>query len=170
MTDKQRKICEDLGWKVYEDEDGIELRKFSPLGEDFGFSVDADKFIEGVRKYWQDFDPDEHAMMWFNAKDKVRGVPQNLQDLLNDANAIDEMIAGLAVELDFSDQDYLPDLELKEAMEGNWKIVLVSSGVKQDFMSGFASEYEAEMFAEKHGWVWLDENQFEWRMEIEEED
>ena len=54
--------------------------------------------------------------------------------------------------------------------QGNWKIVLVSSGVKQDFMSGFASEQEAEEFAEKYGWVWLDENQFEWRMEIEEDD
>ena len=169
MTDKQRKICEGLGWEVYETEDDIELRKFSPLGEDFGFSVDADKFIEGVRKYWQDFEPDEHAAMWFNAKDRVPGVPRDLQALLNDANAIDEMIDDLAGELEFADEDYLPDLELKEAMEGNWKIVLVSSGVKQDFMSGFASEQEAEEFAEKHGWVWLDENQFEWRMEIEED-
>ena len=39
MTDKQRKICEDLGWEVYETEDDIELRKCSSLGEDFGFSV-----------------------------------------------------------------------------------------------------------------------------------
>lgn len=161
MTDKQRKICEYLGWEVYETEDDIELRKFSPLGEDFGFSVDADKFIEGVRKYWQDFEPDEHAAMWFNAKDRVPGVPRDLQALLNDAKAIDEMIDDLAEELEF--------LELRETMKPSWKIVLVSSGVKQDFMSGFASEQEAEEFAEKHDWVWLDENQFEWRMEIEEE-
>ena len=162
MTDKQRKICEYLGWEVYETEDDIELRKFSPLGEDFGFSVDADKFIEGVRKYWQDFEPDEHAAMWFNAKDRVPGVPRDLQALLNDAKAIDEMIDDLAEELEF--------LELRETMKPSWKIVLVSSGVKQDFMSGFASEQEAEEFAEKHDWVWLDENQFEWRMEIEEDD
>ena len=25
MTDKQRKICEDLGWEVYETEDDIEV-------------------------------------------------------------------------------------------------------------------------------------------------
>ena len=36
MTDKQRKICEDLGWEVYETEDDIELRQYSSLGEDFG--------------------------------------------------------------------------------------------------------------------------------------
>lgn len=53
--------------------------------------------------------------------------------------------------------------------QGNWKIVLVSSGVKHDFMSGFATEQEAEEFAEKYDWVWLDENQFEWRMEVEED-
>lgn len=46
MTDKQRKICEDLGWEVYETEDDIEFRKCSSLGEDFGFSVKADKFLE----------------------------------------------------------------------------------------------------------------------------
>lgn len=39
MTDEQRKICEDLGWEVYETEDDIELRKCSSLGEDFGFSL-----------------------------------------------------------------------------------------------------------------------------------
>ena len=41
MSDKQRKICEDLGWKVYEDGDDIELEKYSSLGEDVCFSVSA---------------------------------------------------------------------------------------------------------------------------------
>lgn len=36
MTDKQRKICEDLGWKIYEDEDDeyITLSQDSPLMKD----------------------------------------------------------------------------------------------------------------------------------------
>ena len=81
MTDKQRKICEDLGWEVYETEDDIELRKCSSLGEDFGFSVKADKFLEDLRDYYEDFDAEEHAAMWYNARNNVRGVPQSLRAL-----------------------------------------------------------------------------------------
>lgn len=99
MTDKQRQICEGLGWKVYEDEDGIELSKFSPLGEDFGFSVKADKFLEDLRDYYEDFDPEEHAAMWYNAKNNVRGVPQSLRALLDDAIEIDGMLEDLCIAL-----------------------------------------------------------------------
>lgn len=99
MTNKQRKICEDLGWEVYETEDDIELSKFSPLGEDFGFSVKADKFLEDLRDYYEDFDPEEHAAMWYNAKNNVRGVPQSLRALLDDAIKIDGMLEDLCIAL-----------------------------------------------------------------------
>ena len=52
MTDKQRKICEDLGWKVYEDGDDIELEKYSSLGEDVCFSVSANKFLKDLCDYY----------------------------------------------------------------------------------------------------------------------
>lgn len=99
MTDKQRKICEDLGWEVYETEDDIELRKCSSLGEDFGFSVKADKFLEDLRDYYEDFDAEEHAAMWYNARNNVGGVPQSLRDLLDDAIEIDGMLENLCIEL-----------------------------------------------------------------------
>lgn len=99
MTNKQRKICEDLGWEVYETEDDIELRKCSSLGEDFGFSVKADKFLEDLRDYYEDFDPEEHAATWYNAKNNVRGVPQSLRALLDDAIEIDGMLENLCIEL-----------------------------------------------------------------------
>lgn len=99
MTDKQRKICEDLGWEAYETEDDIELRKCSSLGEDFGFSVKADKFLEDLRDYYEDFDPEEHAAMWYNARNNVGGVPQSLRALLDDAIEIDGMLENLCIEL-----------------------------------------------------------------------
>lgn len=169
MTDKQRKICEGLGWKVYEFEGFIELSRHTLLGEDFTFSVEPDNMIADIRSFWSNFDPDERAVTWFNDRDNIFVTPHRLQDFLDDAEVIDRMLDELAENLEFADEDYLPDLELKETMKPSWKIVLVSSGVKHDFMSGFASEQEAEEFAEKHDWVWLDENQFEWRMEIEED-
>lgn len=52
----------------------------------------------------------------------------------------------------------------------SWKVVMVSEGgTKHDLSAGFQSEEAAEKFAESEGWRYLDENQFEWRLEVEED-
>ncbi len=52
----------------------------------------------------------------------------------------------------------------------SWKVVMVSEGgTKRDFSSGFKTEAEAKHFAEAESWRYLDENQFEWRLEVEED-
>ena len=54
--------------------------------------------------------------------------------------------------------------------EPSWKIVMISDGgTKRDFLSGFASEAEANAAAEHEGWRFVDENRFEWRLEVEED-
>ena len=54
--------------------------------------------------------------------------------------------------------------------EPTWKIVMISDGgTKRDFLSGFASETEANEAAEREGWRFIDENRFEWRFEVEED-
>ena len=54
--------------------------------------------------------------------------------------------------------------------EPTWKVVMVSDGgTKQDFSQGFATEAEAEQFAADADWRFVDENQFEWRLEVEED-
>ena len=54
--------------------------------------------------------------------------------------------------------------------EPTWKIVMISDGgTKRDFLSGFASEAEANAAAEREGWRFVDENRFEWRLEVEED-
>ena len=51
-----------------------------------------------------------------------------------------------------------------------WKVVMVSEGgTKQDFSQGFATEAEAEQAAADAGWRYVDENRFEWRLEVEED-
>ena len=60
----------------------------------------------------------------------------------------------------------------KEANEltPSWKVVMVSEGgTKHDFSSGFKTEAEAKHFAEAENWHYLDENRFEWRLEVEED-
>lgn len=52
----------------------------------------------------------------------------------------------------------------------SWKIVMVSEGgTKYDFKMDFASEEEAKQTAAGENWHYVDENQFEWRLEVEED-
>ena len=55
-------------------------------------------------------------------------------------------------------------------LESTWKVVMVSDGgTRQDYSLGFATEAEAEQFAADADWRYVDENQFEWRLEVEED-
>ena len=52
----------------------------------------------------------------------------------------------------------------------SWKVVLESEGgTKHDFKLDFATEKEAEQFASDMDWRYVDENQFEWRLAVEED-
>ena len=54
--------------------------------------------------------------------------------------------------------------------EPTWKVVMVSDGgTKRDYSQGFATEAEAEQFAADADWRFVDENQFEWRLAVEED-
>ena len=58
----------------------------------------------------------------------------------------------------------------KYEMLPSWKVVLESEGgTKHDFKLDFATEKEAEQFASGMDWRYVDENQFEWRLAVEED-
>lgn len=58
--------------------------------------VEVENFPESVREYANDFDADEHAAMWIEARGKVNGVPDSIRELIKDAEAIKEMLNELA--------------------------------------------------------------------------
>lgn len=95
--------AEELEWSV-EFEEGscgryVEFSKYSPAGEDFGFSVYFDEIEDipnEVMKYYNSFDIDDHIEMWVEAKNNgVGGVP-SIRRLAEDAEDIDDMIKELA--------------------------------------------------------------------------
>ena len=96
MNKKQRKICDDLGWVLREDGNYVDVCQYSPAGEDFFFTVAKRNFAEEVDQYADDFDADEHAEMWVECRNTVRGVPQSIRTLIDDADAIQEMLYSLA--------------------------------------------------------------------------
>lgn len=94
-----KKVCQNNGWAVFEGEDFFDIRKYSPAGEDFGFSVGKENIIENIINYAYDFDVDEHVKMWVENMDTVRGVPQSVRTLVYDADDIADMLKELAGEL-----------------------------------------------------------------------
>lgn len=100
ITDKQREICENRDWQVTECGDGeVELINFSPAGENLVFYVENDEtFVDGIKRLAAEFNPDEHAEMWIEWRGK-NGVPSSIRQLIDDADAIDEMLKDLATAL-----------------------------------------------------------------------
>lgn len=94
---KIKEIAERLGWEVDERDDGtVELRNYSPAGEDISFTVNTKEAAKEIYEYYDGFDVDEHIEMWIEArKSGVPGVPSTRQ-LVQDAEDISEMLKELA--------------------------------------------------------------------------
>lgn len=98
----------DLGWCCYtsdkrEDEVCVELEKFSPMGQDFIATLwfendNEDDFIDKLKDYWQNFDPDEETARWIDDMGHgINGAPYNLQDVLIDMEDCKEMLRDLYI-------------------------------------------------------------------------
>ena len=97
------RVANELDWRVIWDEDNIsgeksvEFGKYSPAGEDFSFAVwytHVSEIPEKVMEYYEGFDPEYHALLWADSAGR-NGVPR-LRELIEDADAIEEMIRELA--------------------------------------------------------------------------
>lgn len=105
MKPEFEKVFEDLGWNVTVYEDDVELRKASPAGEDFSISVSPDNLPDSVRTAAENFDVDDHVYMMLDAKRSgLSGVP-DARTLVDDAEAIQEMLDELADALKRADSN-----------------------------------------------------------------
>ena len=95
---------------------------------------------------------------YFSTTDQRIAIREGMSEVQTVSAAIHEMA-----------HSKLHNKELPEVTE-QWKVVIVSEGgTKQDLNSGFNTEAEAIAEAEAHNWKYVDENQFEWRLEIDED-
>lgn len=90
--------AEAAGWSVDRDDEDEQIRlsfgHTSPAGEDFWFDAygdDAEELVGSVKRYAFDFDQNEHVRETMNS----RGAP-DIDELVEDAKAIQEMLDGLA--------------------------------------------------------------------------
>ena len=103
-------------WKVDDGRTYAEMRKYSPLGEDFGMIIDfskenpVDTFMNDLQDYYSGFDPEEHAAMWIENRGQ-NGTPDSIKDLLNDAEDIKDMIGELIRHLEEDEEKDLRNYE-----------------------------------------------------------
>lgn len=117
LEERLHQKAEDLEWSVTVCDGFWEFEKFSPAGEDFGFSVDGSDIVASVKEYYEDFDPEEHVTNLVIAKrNGFAGVP-DLRTLCDDADAIDEMLHELFEALRDVEIEYLSELEEDEEDE-----------------------------------------------------
>lgn len=119
LEQKYIDILKENDWIVssYTNDGKVELEKYSPAGEDFLMCVEVENFPESVREYANDFDADEHATMWIEARGKVSGVPDSIRELIKDAEAIQKMLNKLADTLVKDENNKENPEELKQYKE-----------------------------------------------------
>ena len=112
-------ILKENDWNVssYTEDGRVELETYSPVGEDFSIIVEVENFPESVREYANDFDANEHAEMWIEARGKVNGVPDSIRELIEDAEAIQDMLDELAYALEKDENNKENLEELKQYKE-----------------------------------------------------
>lgn len=92
------KVIEDNDFKVSHDGDDFDISQYTPLGEDWFFSITAktpDEFKENLNSYAENFDVDEEASIYIDMRGK-NGVPDSISDLLEDAKWKQKTLKDLA--------------------------------------------------------------------------
>lgn len=121
LTEKQVDVIESLGWRILGTnvQDGVpyvEIENWSPAGEDLAETIwvfDGESFEQAVRRWSNEFDPDEHVELLGESRGK-RGIPATFRELVDDAEAIRGMFVELANALELSQKEEKEDGRLKE--------------------------------------------------------
>lgn len=118
LIDRITEIAEEDGWSVYVEEmedrgDMIEFTfgKYTDVGQDFSFSVemkdgDIDSLIEDIDNYYENYDPDEEALLWVGSDGHgTKGAPYHLTDIVKDMEQCETYIGELFDLLDKSNKE-----------------------------------------------------------------
>ena len=90
-----KKIEKEIPSVAFDDEgDYWSISVDNPYCEDFSFEISKDENdIKSIVSYCDDFDPDDHAAMWYGQN---RGEPSSMRALLENSDAIKEELDKLA--------------------------------------------------------------------------
>lgn len=107
-------IAQEKGWSIsVEDENKtsiqFEFQRYTKYGQDFNFNADMqdediNTLIAGMKRYYEDFDPDYEAYLWIGDDGHGRnGAPYHIKDIVSDMEEAEEQIYELlqALEVEF---------------------------------------------------------------------
>lgn len=173
--------------KSFEEDEAINVL------QNLGFTQEEIAEIQGKENPCEDFIVDEEMIcFWVNelltSKGKTSTDQLTAEEIQEEIEEVDGTISNERMWA-HSDPIHLENIanldayreRLKEMLEDvnqngspepakEWRIVMVSEGgTKHHFMGGYASENEANIAAEAYSFRYVDENCFEWRLEVEED-
>lgn len=95
---------ENLDWNVTDEGDNQYMfSKFSPAGQDFNTYVEgenAEEIIDSLYEAYTNYDVSEETYLWLDDTGHGKnGAPYEMEDLLNDMKACEQMILDLYNEL-----------------------------------------------------------------------
>ena len=94
----------------------VEIENSSPLGEDVVEDIwlhNGDSMETAAYRWADSFDVDEHVSLWVDSRG-TNGVPDSIEDLVQDAKDIQKMICDLAAAFGDDGNDEEPDAEQPE--------------------------------------------------------
>lgn len=97
LEQKYIDILESLDWRIicYPDKTHVEIQKYSPAGEDYCILLEVSDFPRSVREFSVEYNVDNHAEMWILTRGE-NGAPPTIRELVEDAEAIQQMLDELA--------------------------------------------------------------------------
>ena len=107
-------IAQEKGWSIsVEDENKtsiqFEFQRYTKYGQDFNFNADMqdediNTLIAGMKRYYEDFDPDYEAYLWIGDDGHGRnGAPYHIKDIVSDMEEAEEQIYELLQALSSSE-------------------------------------------------------------------
>lgn len=114
LKDLVETLGNELGWSVSFDGGAevlisVDFNQQSNAGQDFHCIVDcidnnADELIDNISQYYENFDPEEAAMLWCDhtTGKGINGAPHHLKDIIKDMEECEEQLHQLALKFEYN--------------------------------------------------------------------
>lgn len=129
--DELRQKINDLDFGIYDETFsdgtiGMELSQYTPMGEDWNFSIEYDgsveSFMENLKEFERNFDVDEEAQ-FFISQMGVSGIPNDAEGLLEDAKWKKKQLEDLVATLEGANLEECDKVEEEKITEGKLNFI-----------------------------------------------
>lgn len=177
--DELRQKINDLDFGIYDETFsdgtvGMELSQYTPMGEDWNFSIEYDgsveSFMENLKEFERNFDVDEEAQ-FFISQMGISGIPNDVEGLLEDAKWKKKQLEDLVATLEGANLEECDKVEEEKITEGKLNfienvdelpdlcygvlpsdnsIIIIKKGEKGYYPTDYSDMVEGESYDERY--------------------